>query len=94
MIELYDIKPCADYRNTVQAEGQIRQENFSLNDIEQLLRDLNFKVFSLGEPLVLICKSKDCQLLVSSNGSFNISEVSSEEKLFQIIEEIESKIII
>jgi hypothetical protein len=89
MIQLSDIKPCSDYRNRVQAEGLITETTISLNALEFCLRERNFKVFSIGDPLVLVCRRGDCMLLVKANGTFTISEVSSEEKLTQIIQEIE-----
>ena len=94
MIQLYDTKPCADHMDSVQAEGVISKEHFSLSYFESLLRQIGFRVFSVGNPLVLICRRPDCLLLVNSDGSFNISEVSSNEKLLQVVDEIRNQIII
>ena len=66
MIQLYDTKPCADHMDSVQAEGVISKEHFSLSYFESLLRQIGFRVFSVGNPLVLICRRPDCLLLVNS----------------------------
>lgn len=89
MICLHDIKPCSDYQGKLQVEGTIDKESFSLERFEAFLQAMDFTVFSLGNPKVLICRRKDCMLFVRANGIFTISEVSSEKELLQIIDEIE-----
>ena|SRR3990167_9022521 len=88
MIQLNDIKPCSDNQGSFQLEGFIHDEYFSTTKIESILKRINFKTFSVGNPVVLICRRSDCLLLIYSNGNFTISEVSSKEKTLQIITEI------
>lgn len=92
MIHLYDIKPCSDFIDTVQVEGLICQDNFSIDPLEQILADLGFKIFSVGNPIVLICRRLDCLFLINSDGSFNLSEVKTKEKLLEIVQEIDIQI--
>ncbi|MBA3602727.1 MAG: hypothetical protein H0W50_03625 [Parachlamydiaceae bacterium] len=94
MIQLFDLKPCSDYPDAVQAEGLISCALFSLKDFEQLLLSKGFIVYSIGNPIVLICRRADCMLIVKSDGSFNISQVLTEKFLLQIIHEIEAQIML
>lgn len=92
MIELYDLKPCSDYPHAVQAEGLIHKAVFSLIQIEQILLNNKFQVYSIGNPLVLICRNSECMLFVNSDGSFTISQVATKEILLQIIHGLEAQI--
>lgn len=88
MIQLNDINSCSDSQGSFQREGIICNEYFSRIKIESLLQNINFQIFSIGNPAVLVCRRSDCLLLIYSNGTFTISEVSSIEKMLQIIDEI------
>ncbi len=88
MIQLYDLKPCSDYPDAVQAEGKITTQDFFLQQFEKILLKISFQVYSIGDPIVLICRRNDSMLIVNSDGSFNISQVPTEEILLGIIHDI------
>ena len=92
MIQLNDVKSCSDYIGSVQIEGSVSKEHFSLSRFEQFLPHIGFKVFTIGNPTVLVCRRSDCIFFVKSDGNFQISQVSSKERLMQIIHEIEKQI--
>lgn len=89
MIQLHDTKPCSDNIDFVQSDGFINQLFFSIEHFETIMSHINFNVFSIGDPKVLICKRSDCLILIQSDGSFNISQVSSKKELLRIIDEIQ-----
>ncbi len=91
-MQLYDIIPCSDYQGKVQMGGKIEEKEVPLSDFVSILTNLRFRIFSLGNPVVFVCKRQDCLFLLHSDGNFSISEVSSEENLSQIIEEIKNQI--
>lgn len=85
MIQLFEIKPCADYHDHIQVEGLINSAGFSVDSFQAFLENIEFMTYSVGNPKVLICKRKDCLMMVHTDGSFNISQVASQEKLTQIV---------
>lgn len=88
MIQLSSTMPCADNYDSVQADGFIHKNNFSIDQFELLLITLDFKTCVIGNPKVLLCRRSDSMMLIQSNGHFNISKVSSEDDLKRIISEI------
>lgn len=89
MIDLTMIKTCADYSDSIQAEGFINLEMVPFLGMENLLKSLQFSVFFLGEPQILIGRRPDCSIILHQTGLVSLSEVCSEEKLSSIIQEIE-----
>lgn len=91
MIELFDIKPCADLHETIQAEGKFNLKNFSIPLVKPLIDQINFTTLSIGNPEVLVCKRQDCWLMIHSDGTFIISKILSRKTLETIIQEITRK---
>ena len=92
MIKLHEMKTCADYQGSIQVEGSFNELG-SLDFLEQILKHIHFRVFSIGNPRVLIGKRTDCMIIIGSNGTFNISQVLSHERLANIVSEIQEQII-
>lgn len=92
LMQLYDIIPCSDYHGKVQMGGKIENEEIALQDFVTILTNLGFRIFSLGNPVVFICRRQDCLFLLHADGNFSISEVSSKEILSQILNEIKNQI--
>lgn len=89
MIQLYEIKPCADYPDKIQVEGSFGNQ-VTLKSLESLMQEIRFKVFSIGDPAVLICKRPDCLFIIDSEGNFTLSEAASQEIVQNVINQIKT----
>lgn len=92
MIQFNESKPCADDPDSIQVEGTISLDPFDLAMMESKMLKMHFKVFTLGNPKVLICKREDCFMMVHCDGSFTLSQIASKEKLLSLIQELEEEL--